>query len=262
MPAPNLYGYYALWDKTVEQKHSDFGEEAISKTMEIALSSQLEQAEALNVQIEADPFDLMGGELKAADIDGRGLVVQDSLRTEQLQLKTNGIAIDPGKAAFGEIKLTRPTQATTVITLTAADIEQAFNSDFVRQKIAAVAVELNGQTTHISAKQIEFELPGNQKMAFRADVAIAETQEPQQIEFKAVPKIGPQGNQIILTDVQVTSQNSFQELTDRLLEAASELLDLRNFALEGMEMQLQQIDVRKGVMVLYAAARITQFPNG
>jgi len=46
-----------------------------------------------------------------------------------------------------------------------------------------------------------------------------------------------------------------------LLAAASALLDLRNFALPGMLLSLQTIDIQTGKMLLQAQAQVKDFPG-
>lgn len=240
---------------------SDLGEQALSKAVEAGLSTQLDKVEKLEAEIHTNPIALMQGELESADIQGEGLVMKDDLRTEKLAVQTDGIAIDPLKAAFGEIELTRPTNATAMVTLTESDIERAFNSDYIHQKLQNLAVTLDNQPMHVNTQQVNFCLPGAGKVEMSADVTVAETGETKHLAFSAVPEIGPQGNQVLLNNVQVNSDEAPEALTNSLLDAASELLDLRNFSLQGMTLQLQQIEIQQGQMMLQAKAHLDEFPG-
>lgn len=240
---------------------SDLGEQALSKAVEVGLSTQLSTVETLEVEIHTNPAALMQGKLDSADIQGRGLVMKDDLRTEELKLQTDGVAIDPLKAAFGEVKLTRSTHATAVVTLTAADIERAFNSKYVLRKLQNLEISLNDRPVHVSAQQVHFSLPGAGKVAIAADITVLETAEKQPLSFSAVPAIGPQGHQVVLENVQMESGNASETLTKSLLAVASELLDLRNFALGSTTLQMQHIDIQPGQMVLQAKAHLQKFPG-
>jgi len=65
----------------------------------------------------------------------------------------------------------------------------------------------------------------------------------------------------LLSHVQVEGQGAPAALTNSLLAAASALLDLRNFALPGMLLSLQTIDIQTGKMLLQAQAQVKDFPG-
>ena len=215
-------------------KDQNLGEEALSKAAEAAMTTQLDQVEHLDVDIHTDPGKLMQGELEAVDIEGKGLVMNQDLRTEELTIHTSSIAIDPLKAAFGDIQLKQPTDASTHIVLTEADMERAFNSEFIQDKFKELKVDVDGQPTDIQPKEVHFGLPGDGKIALSSKVDLAETGETKQVAFTAVPKMEAGGHRVTLEDVQHEDGEVSPELTNALIESAQELLDLRNFELEGM----------------------------
>ena len=243
-------------------KDQNLGEEALSKAAEAAMTTQLDQVEHLDVDIHTDPGKLMQGELEAVDIEGKGLVMNQDLRTEELTIHTSSIAIDPLKAAFGDIQLKQPTDASTHIVLTEADMERAFNSEFIQDKFKELKVNVDGQPTDIQPKEVHFGLPGDGKIALSSKVDLAETGETKQVAFTAVPKMEAGGHRVTLEDVQHEDGEVSPELTNALIESAQELLDLRNFELEGMSLRFRQLDVQSGKMTIDAEAHIDKFPPG
>src|SRR6476620_6565295 len=105
------------------------GEQALNKAAEIGLSNQLDEVENLDVDIKTDPLKLVQGQVDAVTIEGEGLVMQKDLRMEELEMQMDSVAINPLSVAFGKIELTKPTQASTRVVLTEADINRAFNSE-------------------------------------------------------------------------------------------------------------------------------------
>lgn len=240
---------------------SDLGEQALGKAVEVGLSAQLDEAEELEADIDADPISLMQGEVDSADIEGEGLVMKQDLRAEKLTLESDGISIDPGKAAFGDIELTRSTNATTVVTLTETDIERAFNSDFIHQQLQGLKVDQGDRSLCVDIQNVQFSLPGAGKVSLVSDVKIRDTQETKRLAFSAKPEIGPQGHQVVLKDIQIETGEELEALTQNLLKATSGLLDLRNFELDGMSLRLQDIDVQSGKMVLTTQTHLEKFPG-
>jgi hypothetical protein len=241
---------------------ADIGEQALSKAAEIAMSTQLDEVENLQVDIRTDPGKLIQGQLDSVKIEGEGLVMQKDLRAEKLQVKTGNIAINPLSAAFGKIELTRPTQADAHVVLTEQDMERAFNSEFVHDKLQNLEVHVDGQPMTINVGQVRFQLPGEGKIALKAEILPNGTGESQQIAFTTVPHISPSGERLILEDVQYAEGKELSpELTAALLDRASELLDLSNFQLEGMSLRLKGLDVQQGKLTLQAKALVEKFPE-
>ncbi|HBE35092.1 MAG TPA: DUF2993 domain-containing protein [Cyanobacteria bacterium UBA11368] len=240
----------------------DLGEQAISKAAEIGLASQLDEVEELNVDIRTNPIKLIQGELESVSIEGKGLVMQQDLRAEELKVNIDNIAINPLSAAFGKIELTHPTEAETYVVLNEADLDRAFNSDFISEKLQNQKVHVNGQPMTIDAKQVEFRLPGEGKFALKADVFMQETGETKQVSFTAVPRMREGGNRLSLEEVQYAEGEEISpELTQALLEQSSELLNLRNFELQGMSLRLKHLDVQRGKLTLQAEALVKEFPS-
>ncbi|MGB7415546.1 MAG: DUF2993 domain-containing protein [Thermosynechococcaceae cyanobacterium] len=228
--------------------------QALSSAAESGFKSQLDAVEDLDVEIEANAGDLVQGKLESVTIEGDGLVMQQDLRAEELKVETDAIAINPLQAAFGNIELKQPTQATAEVTLTEADIERAFNSDFMRQKLRGLKLQIEGQPHTIDPNQITFKLPGEGRIALSAEFLIIESVETQQVSIQAMPQVSENGHSIVLQDMQAEGPES---VVNALLDSATELLDLRNFELEGMSFQLKNLEVQLGQLTMQAKAEVT-----
>lgn len=240
----------------------DLGEQALSKVAEIGISSQLDEVENLDVDIETDPLKAISGTVDSVSIKGEGMVMQQDLRVEEMQLETDNISINPMSVAFGKIELTRPTNADAQVVLNEADINRAFNSDFIRDKMKNQQVTVNGKPLTVDTQKVDFHLPGEGKLAINADLLIHETNETQQVAFTAVPRVAESGQCVTLDQIEYADgQDVSPHMTDALVKTASELLDLRNFELEGMSLKLKTLNVQPGKMTLCATAAIEQFPS-
>lgn len=240
----------------------DLGEQALSKAAEIGLSTQLDEVEKLEVDIRTDPGKLIQGQLESVEIEGKGLVMQKDLRTEELDVKIGNIAINPLSAAFGKIELTRPTDADAHVVLTEQDVERAFNSEYIHDKLQNLDINVDGQPMTIDTHRVQFGLPGEGKIGLTADIQLKQTGETRQVSFTTVPRMSPSGERIVLENVQYTEgQELSPELTAALLDRAGELLDLRNFELEGMSLRLKGLEVQKGRLTLQSTAHVEKFPE-
>ncbi len=239
------------------------GEQALNKATEIGLSSQLDEVESLDVNIKTDPLKLLQGQVDAVTIEGEGLVMQKDLRMEELKIEMTSVAINPLSVAFGKIELTKPTDANAQVVLTEADINRAFNSEYVRSQLQSQKIHINGQLTTIQPEYVDFRLPGDAKVALNASIKLVETGENQQVAFSAVPRISANGKTVTLENVEYgESEEISPELTKALIDETSEILNLSNFDLEGMSLQVKQLKVEVGKLTLQAEAYIEQIPSG
>lgn len=240
---------------------SDLGGQALNKVAEIGLSNQLDEVKNLEVEIETDPLKLMSGTVDSVSIKAEGLVMNHDLRIEEMEMHTGHVSINPMSAAFGKIELTRPTDAETHVVLTEKDVNRAFNSDFIRDKMQDLKVRINGELAIVDTHQIEFGLPGDGKIFLSTEVTLQSTQEKKRVAFTTVPKVGQGGQQVLLEEVQyIEGQDLSPELTEALLSQARELLNLKNFELDGMALKLKKLDVQKGKLVLESEAHVEHFP--
>ncbi|MEB3211794.1 MAG: DUF2993 domain-containing protein [Leptolyngbyaceae bacterium] len=243
------------------QGQPDLTEEALNRMMELGISSRFDEVDDLVADVHSDPLKLLQGELESVNLKGRGLTIKQDLRTADLFVKSNGIAIDPMKAALGDIELTRPTQANIAVILKEADIERALNSDYLAEKLKKLKFTVDGRLTRLQPKQVSVRLPGEGIVELAADVMLTDIGKGDRIAFSAVPKLFSDGHHIQFEQVKVDAESASQSLTESLVKTLNHLLDLRNFTLSGMELQIQEMELQVGQMRVVTAAQLEEFPG-
>ncbi|MGI0485019.1 DUF2993 domain-containing protein [Pantanalinema rosaneae CENA516] len=243
------------------QGKPDLGEQAISKVAEVGIASQLDDVEELNVDIRTDPGKVIQGQVDSVAIAGKGMVMQQDLRVESIEINTDQIAINPLSVVFGDIELTRPTEAETHVVLTQVDLNRALNSDYLRSKMQNLQITVEGQPVTIKPEQITLQLPGDGKFVLDATMLILQTGESKQVHATTIPHIKDRGERISLEILSAEGQGLNSELVTALLNELTQLLDLRNFELQGMSLRLKGLDVQPGRLVLEAETLISEFPS-
>lgn len=238
------------------------GEQALNKAAEIGLSSQLDAVENLDVSIKTDPLKLVQGQVDQVNIQGEGLVMQKDLRIEEMEMQITSVAINPLSAAFGKIELTKPATGRAQVILTADDINRAFNSEYIRAKLQSQKIKVNGEPMTIVPQHINFRLPGQGKIALNAEVLLVETGENHQIAFSAIPRVSSNRQTVYLENVEYGEREEISPaLTKALIDQTSEILNLSNFDLEGMTLQVNSLNVEAGRLILQAEADVEQIPS-
>ena len=244
------------------QQNRNLGEQAIDKVAEIAIASKLDESETLSVTVDTDPGQLAQGSVEAVAVEGKGLVMQQDLRVEELQLHVKDIAVNPLTAMFGKIELNGPAFGTARAVLTESDLNRAFNSEYISRKLNNLKVTVDGKLLTIDVQTMECQLLQTGKIAINAEVLVRETASTEKIYFTAKPQLEAGGWAISLQDVEYPENKEFSpEFTAALADKAGEVLNLRNFELEGMSLRIQQLNVEAGVLTLQAEAKVEQFPS-
>lgn len=238
------------------------GEQALSKAAEAGLSSQLQEVTEMEVDIRTNPLQLMQGNLDSVNIHGEGMVMQKSLRVEEMDIEVGSISVNPLSIAFGKIEMTHPTDAKARVVLTEDDINRSFNSEYILDKLQNIQVRVDGQPMTVDTKRVEFRIPDSERVAISADIYVHETGETKHTSFTTRLQRSDDGERISLDDVQYTEGEALlPELTAALLEKANELGNLRNFELDGMTLRLRDVELQGDRMTLQTDIHIEEFPQ-
>ena len=238
------------------------GEQALNKIAELALSSQLEDSDSLEVKIDTTPEKLAVGELESLLIEGKGLVIETDLRLEVLEIGMKAIAVEPLKALTGSIELTQPTAGTAYLVLTQTDLNRALNSPDLRAKIDVLDTYLSTEQVKLTVPQKKCQLREDGTVAVEALVELQPSGETKEVAFTTTPKIAPGGRSVVLENIQYEPGKEVSEdLTQAFLDKARKMLDLRNFEKQGLALSIRHLTVKAGRITLSAVADITQFPT-
>ena len=243
-------------------KSSGAGEQAINNIAKAGIEATLDNSESLEVDLHSNPLDLMQGEIDSVSVKGEGLVMKKELRADKLRIETNGISINSIKAAMGNIELNKPTDARMLVVLKEADLQNAFNCEYVKDKLQNLKIDLDGEQVTAKIEQVNFLLPDIGKVKLEANVHLVETDQNEKISLTAVPEINNEGNCINLKSIEYLQDTKYNTAVAKaIIDSAEEILDLRNFELDTMSLRVRKLDVNLGKLTIEADAEITDFPN-
>lgn len=237
------------------------GEQALSKAAEMGISRQLDEVENLNVEIRTDPLKLMQGKVDSVTIQGEGMVMQEHLRVEALEMVTSNVAVNPLSALVGKIELTEPTAADARVVLHEDDLNRAFNSDYLISKMQNVEIEVQGQPKRFDILAATLNLLGDSKASFSVTVKSRETDEVSTLAGTTNLHLADDGQRIALDVVELDDRSAAPEVTIALFKKVMELADLRNFELQGIELRLRELSTTDERMILQTETQISELPT-
>ena len=236
------------------------GKQALDKVAEMAIKSQLDHVEHVDVDVKAEPLDLLQGKVDSVSIEGTGMVMKQALRVEALKVNADSMSINPLKALTGEIELTQPTNAQAQILITEADLNRALASDYLLRKMQGLKISVQGEGKTVDIQKAEIHLPGDDKLALNVALLVQESGDRPEFSAVAIPSLKEAGQKIDLKLISAEGQDLSIDFATALFNEVIELLDLRNFELDGISLQLQSLIVQKGTLLLQAATTIEKLP--
>lgn len=239
----------------------DLGEKALSKVVEVGIASQLDQAENIDVDIRTDPGKLVQGKVDSVSISGKGLVMKQDLRMETLTVNTDKVAINPLSAVFGNIELSHPTDAEAQIVLNEADLNRAFSSNYLQSKLQNLKMDMEGQPVVVDVQQVIIHLPGDNKFVIKAEFLLKAQNEVKKLSATAIPKVEDNGHRIGLEVLSAAGEGLTADLVVAIFEQLTTLLDLRNFNIPGISLQLRQLEAQEGRLMIHAKSQIDHIPS-
>ena len=238
----------------------NLGEQALDKAAEAAIASQMDAVESVKVRLQSNPTKLIQGKVEAIEVTGKGMVMKQDLRVEAVEVSASDIAINPLKAIWGKLELTQPANATAYLRLTEADLNRALTSDFLHSRMQSLQLSLNGGLSEVSIQKAQIQLPDGH---FALDVVLKVTPENEYKAFSALakPSLKDDGQRIHLEVLSAGGQGLSLDFAAVLFTQIVELLDLRNFELDGLVLQLQALMVEDGNLLLQCAATVHKIPE-
>ncbi|MBD1850146.1 DUF2993 domain-containing protein [Leptolyngbya sp. FACHB-711] len=238
-------------------------EHFVSQAIQLGLSSQLDNAEEIKVDVRTDLLKVIQGQADSVSVRGQGMVVQD-LRVEEMELHTQELDLNTISLLLGKLELDKPLNATSRVVLTEADLNQAMSNQAIVNRIPPFKFQINGQRVAIALQPpLRISFPGNGKIAIDATVQSAEQGKIHHIRFSATAyhKIGDRP--VLLESFQCHGGGAVSlELMLAMMQRVKELMELPYFQYEGMEIRIREMKAEVGKLVLQVETRMAQTPFG
>ncbi|MDJ0662596.1 MAG: DUF2993 domain-containing protein [Crocosphaera sp.] len=241
-------------------KLDDLGEKTINKIAEVALSTKLEKRDKLEVKVKTDPNLLAKGTLESLVIDCQGLMVENVLRMESINITLNTIAVSPFKALTGNIQLTQPSRGKACVLLTEQDITRVLEQAILRKQPSEIIID--EKVVKVSLQQVTCNLLDTGKILIQGKVKREDTQNIKKVSLEIKPKICQAGNGVIMDDIEYLEEANLSSiLLNPILEEAKSILNLKNFKVDGLSLKVEDFNIKQGALQLEAEAGMTHFPQ-
>lgn len=223
-------------------------EQAISKVAEMLLSTQIDTAEKLDVDVQTDLGKLVQGQTGSISISGEKLVTQQDLQIKEIDLKIDQVDVNLFSALLGKIELNQPIDSAGKIVVTEVDINRNLNSDYLRNRPIGLEVMVEGQPVLLTFQApMEIQLPGNNKVIFSSGIQISEEGKNRSVQFKGTIYPRTDKHSVLMENFSLGEGQALPlELMTALMERLKELIEAPYINLGDMAIQIQNMEVHRG----------------
>ncbi|MBV6624204.1 MAG: DUF2993 domain-containing protein [Rivularia sp. (in: Bacteria)] len=216
----------------------------------------------LNFDVQTDLLKAIQGKADSVSFEGKGLKLQD-IRLSEFEIKTDDIDINPLKVIFGEVELNQPINAETKIVIKENDINQALKLEFIRDLLHEfLTFHSEKSIVSIYPQNIQFRLPGNNKIIILGEIILDSGSEKKPLDFKADVRLESLEKPIVLDEFKCnTSEGIELEIMVALIDKIHKLRQSPYFEFKDAALRINTLKVQQGSIILLAQAHFQQIPE-
>lgn len=243
-----------------EERH--FDEQVISQAARAGVSSQVEAAEDLSVDVHTDVLKATQGKADSVAISGQGVVVQN-VRVQEVAVQTDRLSFNPLSLLLGQLKLDQPLDATAQVLLTEADLNRAMQAEAVTSRLPALKFNVEGEPVTVElVHPVVVKLPADGKIALNGNALLHERENIRQIGFAVVLIPRTDERPVLLESFVCDPGEGLSiEFIVALMKTFKALLELPYVEIEGMAIHIKRLKVQSGKMLIETEAHIPQMPS-
>lgn len=248
---------------------SDWGERLLNTVASKTIRYLFTQSESVEVFVRCHPSSkLLQGSIDSFKMIGRGLVIRNDFRAEELSFETDAVSIDFSSVLSGKLVLRQSTQAVAQVTLSEAGINHAFQAELVKKRLVNLSLpalsDLSGaQLVSFEAVQLQL-LPNNRVQIWaKADLSNGELVP---ISLSATIAI-ERRRRLVFCDpkfeadtVPESQRDISQSLSITLAQILDGMIDLERFDLDGITMRLNRLETQGKQLIFSGYAQIDRIP--
>lgn len=237
-------------------------DELLSQVAESSISNQLDKVEQIDIDVQTNIVKIFQGQVDKISLAGQGLVIQENLRVQEIEVQTDSVAINPLSAIFGEIKLNQPVNAIARIVLTEADINSALTSEMIRGLLQNLELNVDDEIVSFDPQHTQILLPGDGKIEIKGNVLLKETGDPRLLDYSLIliPR-QPSQTPMVQSFHCTRGKGISVELIIACMEKVKELIKLPYFEWDDMVFNLKEMEVQKGHLLVVVEAHVRQIPS-
>ncbi|WGV24028.1 LmeA family phospholipid-binding protein [Halotia branconii] len=234
-------------------------EQLISQEAERRVSDQVDEAEQIDIDVQTDLLQVLRGHSDGVSVAGKGLVLKENIRIQEIKLQTDSISINPLSAIFGQVELNEPVNAIARVVMTQADINCALNSEFARSLSQKFQLDVDGESVSFELQNIQLFLTSDRKIEFQVKVLIKESNNTQSLDVEGIVIPRTNSQPIKIESIKCNPESGLSiELIAAFLQKLKELVKLPYFTWEDIAFSVKQMEIQQENITIILEANVQQ----
>ena len=238
----------------------DLEHSLVSKTAEAAISSQIESAENIEVDLDSKVSQLVRGDANSLKIKGEKIIAVRDIQLERVDITCDDLSLNLTQAILGKIAFERPGDFQVKLVFTESDCDRLLNSEYIKILLQNLPLDLAGQSSfHLEEAQCQL-LEGG-KVSITAKVVLHRGQECNTAMFKIVLRFERDGTAIIFDGGQYLDDRGMDlDETVAIMSQIKDLLYLRHYANSDLSFDISRIEIKTQQLIVQGNVQIKKMP--
>lgn len=247
----------------MSHKSADFNLEQslVNKSAEVAIATQVESAQNIEVELESKVSQLVRGDAKSLKIRGEKIIAFRDLQLEQVDITCDDLSLNLTQAILGKIALKEPGNFQLRLVFTPSDCDRLLNSEYVKILLQNLPLDLKEKSS-FHLKQAQCQLDDGDKLSLTATLVVNRGQHSNEARFKIALQFEQDGTKIIFNDGQYLDERGMDlDETVAIMNKIRDLLYLRHYSNPDLTFNITRIDVTSQQLTVRGNAQIKKLPE-
>ena len=248
---------------TKSENNFDFKQTVVNKAAEAAVTSQIESAENIEVNINSEVSQMIQGKADSLEIAAEKIVVFKDIQLEQLDVTSDNLSLDLTQAILGKIALKQPGDFKVKLIFTKSDCDRLLNSEYVRVLLQNLLLEIGQQTANFYIRQAECTFNDEGKLLLTASIVLNRG-EIKTARFEIGIAFYRSGASIKFDGGKYIGETTLDlDETVAMMSKICDLLYLRHYSDANLALNITNIEVdpESEQLIVEADARVKKIPD-
>ncbi|MEL6927125.1 MAG: DUF2993 domain-containing protein [Cyanobacteria bacterium J06600_6] len=240
----------------------DLSQAMVNKVAEMALASQLDSAQKIDVNLDSDTSQLLQGKTNYLSIAGEKIVTLDNIRLEKIDIVGEDLALNLTEILFGKVVFERPGSFKVKFVFTESDCDRLLSSEYVRILLQNLDLEIEQQPAHFYLQRSKCSLGQQDKLSMIGEIVLEKPQQSKTVPFKIAFQFEHSGGEIGFRGGEYLEDRVLNlKETVAIMNKISDLLYLRHFQNEDLAGEIAKIQIRDQQLIIQTNIEIKRLPN-
>ncbi len=240
---------------------SNLAKNTLNKAAELLISSQVNSAKNLEIEIDSQPERLLQGKVDSLSIKGQKITWHE-LKIEQLNLNLDNLEIELLSTILGQVKLTKPGDIRAKIIFNKTDCDRLLNSQYVNTLLQKLSIYVNDNCYVWSLHNAKCYLGNDGELKLRSGIELSSDLETQTVDLEIKIRVGQQGKEIMFKGGKYLHGKFLSlAISVAIMTRIKDLLYLRNFTNPDFAVDLEKIEIKDKHLILWSNIRVYQIPD-